>query len=286
MNGQASRIIQLSRMAGSGYKSPLPKIISVCSGKGGTGKSFFAANFAYALSKTGRKILLIDFDLNFSNLNIMLNRTTDCFLSEFFEKKKSLEELVSGYLPNLDLIFGDSGRHDHPHINRDELGYFFISLSRLVNRYDYIILDSAAGADRPTLYQLTKSNFNILVTSPEPTAIMDAYVVVKLLKYEESGVKNFVVVNKCSNAEEGRNAFSNLAMASKHFLGVEPEMLGWITFDAAVHQSILNQELYLSRASKSKIAGEISSIVKHFELTTTHVANNDQKLRSENLKPS
>ncbi len=269
MSGQASRIIQLSRMAGNRDKLSLQKIISVCSGKGGTGKSFFAANFAYALSRSGRKILLIDFDLNFSNMNIMLNRTTNCFLSGFFEKKKSLEELVVGYSSNLDLIFGDSGKEDHPHMNKDGLDYFFVSLSRLADRYDYIILDSAAGADELTLYQLTKSSFNILVTSPEPTAIMDAYVVVKLLKYEESSAKNFVVVNKCSDAAEGKYSFNNLAMASEHFLGVKPDLLGWVTFDAAVHQSILNQELYLSNTSKSKTAEEIFLIVKRFESIAT-----------------
>ncbi len=269
MNGQASRIIQLSRMAGRENNLPVSKIISVCSGKGGTGKSFFAANFAYTLARSGKKVLLIDFDLNFSNLNILLNRTTDNFLSEFFEKKKSLEELVFSYSANLHFIFGDSGREDHPHINRDLLDYFFFALDRLATKYDYFILDSAAGADELTLYQLSKSNFNILLTSPEPTAIMDAYAVIKLLKNEGSSANNLVVLNKCSNAEEAKNSFSNLSMASKHFLGIEPNFLGWISFSNAIHQSILNQELYLRSTPQSRTAEEIYSIAERFESIAT-----------------
>ena len=269
MNGQASRIIQLSRMAGIENNLPASKIISVCSGKGGTGKSFFAANFAYILARSGKKVLLIDFDLNFSNLNILLNKTTDNFLSEFFEKKKSLEELVFSYSSNLHFIFGDSGREDHPHVNRDSIDYFFIALDRLAAKYDYFILDSAAGADELTLYQLSKSTFNILLTSPEPTAIMDAYAVIKLLKNEGSSANDLVVLNKCSNAEEAKNSFSNLAMASKHFLGIEPNFLGWISFSNAVHQSILNQELYLRSTPQSRTADEISSIAERFESIAT-----------------
>lgn len=269
MNDQATRIIQLSRMAGRENKLPSSKIISICSGKGGTGKSFFAANFAYALAKSGKKVLLIDFDLNFSNLNILLNKTTNDFLSEFFEKSKSLEELIFSYTNNLHIVFGDSGMEDHPHINNDEIDFLFLALDRLGSKYDYIILDSAAGANDVTLYQLSKSNINILLTSPEPTAIMDAYAVMKLLKKHESESNECVVVNKCASSEEAKNSFANLSAASKHFLSIEPNFLGGISFSNAIHQSIINQELYLKTTPQSRTAEEISSIIDRFESITT-----------------
>lgn len=274
MNGQASRLIQLRQLEEREKQFPASKIVSICSGKGGTGKTFFAANFAYQLSSLGKKVLLVDLDLNFSNLNILLNQATQEVISEFFEQKKSLREIVSSYNKNLDLVFGDSGREDYPRVSKEVLDYLFISLNRISDEYDFIILDSSAGADQLTLHQLTRSDYNIIVTSPEPTAVMDAYVIIKLLNSVSYSGNKLIVVNKCSDEEDAQASFANLSVASKHFLGEEPSFLGSISFDSAVHKSIVHQELLAEVAPQSKPAGEISAIAKRFS-TITQVANNN-----------
>ena len=274
MNGQASRLIQLRRLEEREKQFSASKIVSICSGKGGTGKTFFAANFAYQLSGLGKKVLLVDLDLNFSNLNILLNQATQEVISEFFEQKKSLREIVSSYNKNLDLVFGDSGREDYPRVSKEVLDYLFISLSRISDDYDFIILDSSAGADQLTLHQLIRSDYNIIVTSPEPTAVMDAYVIIKLLNSVSYSGEKLVVVNKCSDEEDAQASFANLSVASKHFLGEAPNFLGSISFDQAVHKSIVHQELLAEVAPQSKPAGEISAIAKRFS-TITQMANNN-----------
>lgn len=277
MNGQASRLIQLKRLAEKEKYSSSSKIISVCSGKGGTGKTFFSANFADQLSKLDFKILLIDLDLNFSNLNIMLNQTSDHSIANFFEQKNSLEEIIIHYSSHLDLIFGDSGRADYPRISREILDYFFYSLSRIQPGYDYIILDSSAGADELVLHQLIKSDLNIIVTSPEPTAVMDAYVVIKMLKENGSDAKKFVIVNKCADSADCESAFGNLSTAVKHFLEEEIDLLGSISFDSAVYKSIMHQELLSIYAPQSQSILEIGSICSRFK-KIEQVANNNQSL--------
>jgi flagellar biosynthesis protein FlhG len=272
MNEQASRLIQLRELEERGKIASSSKIVSICSGKGGTGKTFFAANFAQTLAGLKKKILLVDLDLNFSNLNILLNQTSGDLLSEFFEQRKSLQEIIFKYESNLDLIFGDSGRNDYPRVSKEIINYFFISLNKVIDQYDFIILDSAGGADEITLHQLIKSDFNIIVTSPEPTAVMDAYVVVKLLAAVNSSSGKLVVVNKCLEQEDAESAFSNLSMATKHFLGDSPEFLGAITFDVAAHRSILNQQLLVNEYPESNSAKEIAEIAKQF-LTIAQVAN-------------
>lgn len=274
MNGQASRLIQLRQLEEKEKRKSTSKIVSICSGKGGTGKTFFAANFAYQLSRIGKKILLIDLDLNFSNLNILLNHATEDVISEFFEQRKSLSEIISGYDKNLDLIYGDSGREDYPRVSKEVLEYLFISLNRVSDEYDYIILDSSAGADELTLYQLLQSDFNIIVTSPEPTAVMDAYVVIKLLNSANYSGGKLVVINKCSDNEDAQASYSNLTIATKHFLGDKPYYLGAITFDAAVHKSIVHQELLSETAPQSLSAKELGSILNRF-VSFTQVANNN-----------
>lgn len=275
MNGQASRLIELNKLAELGNKSPSSKIISVCSGKGGTGKTFFSANFANQLSKLNQRVLLIDLDLNFSNLNILLNHTSTRTISNFFEQSELLDDIIFSYSSNLDLIFGDSGRSDYPRVSREIMDYLFIALQKIQHRYDFIILDSSAGADDLVIHQLLISDYNIIVTSPEPTAVMDSYVVLKLLFQNDSTAKKFVVVNKCLDAEEGENAFMNLSIAVNHFIKKKIDLLGFISQDASAHKSILNQELLLNFDNESNAADEIYHLAKQF-ITIAQMANNNQ----------
>lgn len=276
MNEQASRLIQLLQLEKKELKSGNAKVISVCSGKGGTGKTFFAANFAFALSNIGKRVLLIDFDLNLSNLNIILNQTFANSISEFFEQRKSLDELIFSYSKNLHLIFGDSGKEYFPRISKEIIDYFFISLNKISVNYDFIIIDSAAGASDITIQQLLNSDYNIIVTSPEPTAVMDAYVLMKLLKAENSSSIKLVVINKASDEEDGRNSFQNIFVACKHFLEEEPIHLGSISFDIAAHKSVVNQQLLLENDETAKSSMEIKFIAKSF-VEFVQVANNNQR---------
>lgn len=276
MNEQASRLIQLLQLEKKELKSGNAKVISVCSGKGGTGKTFFAANFAFALSNIGKRVLLIDFDLNLSNLNIILNQTSANSISEFFEQRKSLDELIFSYSKNLHLIFGDSGKEYFPRISKEIIDYFFISLNKISVNYDFIIIDSAAGASDITIQQLLNSDYNIIVTSSEPTAVMDAYVLMKLLKAENSSSIKLVVINKASDEEDGRNSFQNIFVACKHFLEEEPIYLGSISFDIAAHKSVVNQQLLLENDETAKSSIEIKFIAKSF-VEFVQVANNNQR---------
>lgn len=276
MNEQASRLIQLLQLEKKELKSGNAKVISVCSGKGGTGKTFFAANFAFALSNIGKRVLLIDFDLNLSNLNIILNQTSANSISEFFEQRKSLDELIFSYSKNLHLIFGDSGKEYFPRISKEIIDYFFISLNKISVNYDFIIIDSAAGASDITIQQLLNSDYNIIVTSSEPTAVMDAYVLMKLLKAENSSSIKLVVINKASDEEDGRNSFQNIFVACKHFLEEEPIHLGSISFDIAAHKSVVNQQLLLENDGTAKSSMEIKFIAKSF-VEFVQVANNNQR---------
>lgn len=276
MNEQASRLIQLLQLEKKGLKSGNAKVISICSGKGGTGKTFFAANFAFALSKIGKRVLLIDFDLNLSNLNIILNQTYENSISEFFEQRKSLDELIISYSQNLHLIFGDSGKEYFPRVSKEIIDYFFISLNKISVNYDFIIIDSAAGASDITIQQLLNSDYNIIVTSSEPTAVMDAYVLMKLLKAENSSSIKMVVINKSSDEEDGRNSFQNIFVACKHFLEEEPIYLGSISFDLAAHKSVVNQQLLLENDETAPSSKEIKSIAKSF-VEFVQMANNNHR---------
>lgn len=274
MNNQASRLIELLQHKKINELKNA-KVVSVASGKGGTGKTFFSSNFAYTLSKLNKKVLLVDFDFNLSNLNILLNQTIENSITDFFEQRKSLDEIIKPYTSNLHLIYGDSGKEYYPRLSKEIINYFFISLNKISYKYDFVIIDSSAGASEITLYQLLNSDYNVIVTSPEPTSIMDAYVLIKLLNSENSSSLKLVVVNKSISTDEGKEAFQNLFTACNHFLKEKPNHLGTISFDLTAHKSIMNQELLCECYSDSIVTKEIYGIAKEF-IEIVQMANNNQ----------
>lgn len=274
MNDQAANILKLRRFEERTKLDANPKIISVCSGKGGTGKTFFSTNFATQLARLHKKVLVVDLDYNFSNIHILLNEASKKPVADFFLQKYPLHELIVKNSENLHFIFGSSGISDNPRITIEMLEYLFIHLKKLSESYDYVLLDSAAGADELTLFQLCNSGSNIVIASPEPTAVMDAYMVMKMISENTSSVKSYVVINKAEGKEDGEHAFHNLNTAVRHFLGNEITMLGIIGYDRNVYRSIVDQQLLLETYPNSIAALEINELAHRF-LKFTQVANNN-----------
>lgn len=276
MIGQAERLYELNSLKrASGKKNPGCPIVAFTSGKGGTGKSFTSLNLAYALARVNKKVLVVDLDANLSNLNIMLNVKSDINLYHFFRDQALLNELIYKYEPNLDFIFGDSGKTDHPPLDEGNIEYLFEHLHGISSKYDFIFLDTAAGAGNDIISVLSRCTFTVIVTTPEPTSIMDAYVILKLLSKHNDKVDKYIIINKSSSLVEGKNSFENLNKASVHFLKQKLLLLGVIEFGEEVGKSILNQSLLIKNNSQSRIAKEIKVLAGNFT-KIKHVANNNQ----------
>ncbi|MGK9477069.1 AAA family ATPase [Melioribacter sp. OK-6-Me] len=280
MNDQIKRLLELRRLQNKRVANST-LIVSVCSGKGGTGKSFVSLNLAYKLSRLNKKVLVVDFDFNLSNLHLLLNETVKEPLSNFFHQKVTFDELIFRYNENLHLIFGDSGSNNFPKITNDLIEYFFIHLDKSARNYDFIIIDSSAGADLNTMYQISRSDLNLIVASPEPTAIMDAYVLIKMItelvteKQYMNMPQNIVVINKAEDKEEGEQAFQNLSTAVRHFLNKEIMLLGVIGHDRTAYKSIINQELLVEHYPNSMAALQIEDLAHRF-LNIAQMANSSQ----------
>lgn len=272
MIGQAERVAELNRLSAALPTGGKSKIISFTSGKGGTGKTLLSLNIAYALSNAGAKVLFIDLDLNLSNAHIMLNEIASKTLGGFFEGKCLLKELVTEYGKNLHFIFGDSGSDVYSVNVSGNIKRFFAQLSRIAGEYDYIFLDTGSGAGEGTMKILKNSDTSIFVITPEPTAVMDAYVIMKLMKnYSVSGEK-YAIINKCNSESEGESAFENLTAAASHFLKDEIRMLGTIKNDELVNKSILAQKLLLQMYPQAEISLQISSASQRIN-EFIHLAN-------------
>ncbi len=275
MIGQAERLNQLKRIKQLSKKKRLmSKIIAITSGKGGTGKTFLSLNIAYAMARNNKKVLLVDLDANLSNLNIMLNVTSKRNLYHFFIEENNLSDLVYRYDNNLHFLFGDSGRTDHPRLGESKANRLFDSLWEISSEYDFILLDTAAGAGEDVLSILKHADARVIVTTPEPTAVMDAYAILKLLSSKQIKDNKYMLVNKCANLMEGKSTFDNLNKAVTHFLKEELTFIGIVENDTKVTISIQNQKLFMLENPERRITRQLLKISKRFEEIGQMVNNN------------
>lgn len=266
MTGQLDRIRELEKLYNSEENNISDKIVAVTSGKGGTGKTFIAANFAYQYAKTHR-VLLIDVDFNLSNLHLLFNAHPQKTLNTFFESKAVFAEIISNYSSNLDIIFGDSGLSSQGKPSFNQINKMFSEINNILSNYDLIVFDLGAGVSDENLHILSKARTKLIITNPEPTALMDAYVLIKLLKSNDNANGIYIAVNRCVDDTEGSQAFQNLKAAVDHFLKVAVNFLVEIPESSEVRKSIIDQKLFaetnLSNGiinSINRAAGKISKI--------------------------
>jgi len=272
MFGQAERLFELKKLNKNQNQNISSKIFAFTSGKGGTGKTFISLNLAYSLSKQGKKVLFVDLDPNLSNANIMINVIAAKTLYDFFTEQKLLSEVVSVYEPNLHFIFGDSGKLNYPVKKTGIISNMFNQLRSIQKDYDFIFLDTGSGAGDETLSILNQADNNIIVTLPEPTAVMDSYVMLKLLNAGQYSGKKLIIVNKCVDGKDGKETFDKLSMASKHFLKETPVFLGEVSFNQSVSNSIIEQEIFIKKNIHSKVGSQIKVISQTLN-EFNHMAN-------------
>ena len=272
MIGQAERVLELQRLKNGLNTAGSKKIVTFTSGKGGTGKTFVIMNLAFALAQRGLRILLIDLDTNLSNINILIDYHPRVTLFDFLKKKRLFEETIVKYGENLDIIFGDSGKTEYPEFNGKLVEDILRGIERVEENYDFILVDTASGAGPGLISLLGSSDLSIIITTPEPTAVMDAYVLVKLLKVNGYSGDKVVIFNKCLNKESGETGYNNLQNACSHFLGENIDLLGGINYNADVMQSIIDQKLLITENPNSVISEQIRQIGGKF-LKYAQVAN-------------
>lgn len=269
MIGQAKRLYQLNSLVKSDAKpSNVAKIISITSGKGGTGKSFIASNLSLELAKSGLRVLLVDLDINMANQGVLFNISTKNTIYNYLTYNQSLEDVIYNYSENLNIIFGESGKIDHPKLDEERANLLISDIRNLSRSYDVVILDTSSGAENGIIQTLLKSDEIILVATPEPTSVMDAYVIIKLLKSNGADLKANVIINKCITPQNSQEAFENLEKAISHFLKMSVNNLGSISFSADAMKSIQNQNPLVESNPTSELSTQFSQILSKLRIPT------------------
>lgn len=235
------------------------RAIAVVSGKGGVGKSNFSLNFSLSLAKRGFKILLFDMDVGMGNLDILMGRSSERTMADYFSGAFSLRDCIVEGPEGIRYIGGGSGLNQP--VNLNQLGTLTAELDRVLAEYDYLIFDMGAGASEGALKFLLSVNDIIVVTTPEPTALMDAYAMMKYLHRLDDQLPFEIVVNRARTKKEGFEALNRLSTVLKNFLDRESFSLGVLPDDRTVQLAVSRQIPFLSYNPRSKVSVALEDLV-------------------------
>ena len=265
MNDQASALRQIvqnikkqrTRAPGEGAR-----ILCVTSGKGGVGKTSFTVNLAISLAKKGLRVLIVDADFGLSNVDVVMGVTPQYDLSHVVRGEISVKDAIFDGPGGVRIVSGGSGVMELLKLSETQLANIMDNLLLLDGIADIIIFDTGAGVT-PNILQLVEASEEVIVvTTPEPTAIMDAYALVKTVTNHSEGSRTRLrlVVNKADSVTEARDTMAKFTAVVRLYLKIEVEELGHLLADPVVSRSIRLQRPFMMSFPKSQAAKDIETI--------------------------
>lgn len=251
------------------------KTISIVSGKGGVGKSNVAINFSLELLARNKKVIIFDLDVGMGNIDILLGLQADQTIVDMIEKQLPIVDIIEEGPNQLAYLAGGTGLPDFFTMDEIKLAYFFEQYEKLAKIYDYIIFDLGAGATKESLLLISASDECMVITTPEPTSITDAYGMIKHIVNNNDEMPIYVIMNRCSNYRSGTRALQRFDRVIIHFLNIHIEKLGVLLEDKLVRTAVIRQVPFTLLNKKSPASKSL------MQITTNYLNDsNNQKLKS------
>ena len=216
----------------------LPRVIAISSGKGGVGKSSIAVNIGISLARQGKKVCLLDADTGLANVNILLGIQPQFSLEHVLYGAKTIDDIMLTGPFGLKVVPGANGISETVSLHPRQQLRLTRELSRIEKAFDFLIIDTAAGIAETTLDFISAAQYALVVITPEPTSLTDAFSLIKLLHRREGQVDFRVVVNMCDGANDGKEIFGRFSSAVQKYIGIELEYLGYLPRDESVRAAV------------------------------------------------
>ncbi|QDH22870.1 MinD/ParA family protein [Saccharibacillus brassicae] len=252
-------------------------IIAVTSGKGGVGKSNFTLNFALELQKLGRKVLVFDADIGMANIDVLMGVRARYNLFHLLKREKSMSEIIQLGPNSLPFVAGGSGMAELFSLSDEDLLYFTRQIEEIAHDLDYILFDTGAGLSKETIRFITASDECIVVTTPEPTAITDAYALVKVVHDLEHSARFRLVVNRASDRREAQQTSDKIRLVAEKFLQLDIPVLGHVSDDPHVSQAVKKQTPFSIRFPNSQASKDIQELALRYTQNTLQVRADSPK---------
>ena len=231
--------------------APFGKVLAVTSGKGGVGKTCVSANLAAALAKRGQRVLVLDADLGLANLDVVLNLYPKITLHDVFTGKAKLEQAIIKAPGGFSVLLAGSGMVEYSRLTPEVRDDFLKIVSGLIPHYDVLLLDTGAGISDVVLFAVSLASEVLVVATPEPTSLTDAYATIKVLVGQQARKTVRLIVNQTARLGDGRAITAQLQQVLDRFVtpesgqGVKLLHLGDIPADPMVRQAVMRRQLLM-----------------------------------------
>ena len=264
MLDQAQRLRQMVVENGDNDIHSKPRIITVTSGKGGVGKSNIVVNLSIALQKMGKKVMIFDADVGMGNDDIIMGCSSRYNVFDVISKGKEIEEVVLTGPFGVKLLPGGSALTKVEDLTETQRNIFLNKLTALTG-LDYIIMDTGAGVNKSVLGFIACCEDLVIVTTPEPTSLTDAYSLLKAVNHFNIKSSAKVIINRSLNNNEANLTFNKFNNAVNKFLHMKLEYLGKIGEDKKLAYAVRAQQPVVVSYPNSQVAQDINSIANKIE---------------------
>lgn len=239
-------------------------VISVTSGKGGVGKSMFVTNLALSLARMKKRVVVVDADFGLANLDVMFNAYSRFNLSHVIDGKANIHECISDGPYGIRLISGGSGMTKLANLTPKQRSRLIECFTELEADADFVIIDTGAGIARNTVSVVLAAHEIVVVTTPEPTAVTDAYAMIKVIASQNSLAKVKLLVNMAFTKEEADRISSKMCAVSRQFLNFYLESGGYLLRDDLATKSIRDRKPVVQFSPNSRLARNILDVAATF----------------------
>ncbi len=251
---------------------PPAPVFAITSGKGGVGKTNVVANLAAALVQRNKRVMVIDADLGLANLDLFLGVKPAHTLADFFRGAAALEEIITCNANGILLLPGASGVQEITALRHEQKAALLTELDALTHAMDLVLVDTGSGISDSVTYFTTAAQEIVVVVTPEPSSMTDAYALVKVLASTHGQKRFWLLANTVSGAEEARRLFDTLSRTALRFLNASVDFLGWIPRDPQLMRSVARAQMVVTNAPDSPSAHSFAALAERLvQLTAAGV---------------
>jgi flagellar biosynthesis protein FlhG len=240
-----------------------PKAIAVASGKGGVGKTSITVNLALCLAKMGNRVTVFDADLGLANAEVLLGIIPPYSLFEVLYGGMTLEEIAVQGPYGIRIISGGSGFLEMANLDRTRRQQLLRMFNQFVSKDEIVLIDTSAGINKNVLGFVAAAEEVIVIVTPEPTSLTDAYALIKILANFKLHSEVNIIVNRAVDRQEAMRTLSRISTATGRFLDIKINFLGWIPEDKSVSQAVKNQQPYFLTNQNSPASRSIAGIAEY-----------------------
>jgi flagellar biosynthesis protein FlhG len=247
-------------------------VLAVTSGKGGVGKTNIVANLATVLSAKRQRVLVIDADLGLANLDLFLGVRPTATLADFFASQASLDDIILTNGDGILLLPGASGVQEITRLDHQQKLALLTELDALTREMDWVLVDTGSGISDVVTYFTTAAQVIVVIVTPEPASMTDAYALVKVLASGHREKRFAILANNVAGEAEARRLFDALSRTALRFLNASVDFLGWIPHDPELMTAVARSQTVVKVASHSPSARAFLSLADRLQPGSARVS--------------